>query len=229
MVTWVPTGHPDIYRWAVGPYRFNVNNLQFYKIVNYSDEAMIQGTNVFIGDFCLINVGERLEIGNDTAIHAHTSIIGGGTTKIGNRCSIGYYTIIVNGTDTYRKPDITQYRPQMSSALPESQRAIKRGTIIIEDEVYIGPHCTITIPQTGSDKITIGKGSVIGAYSYIDHDISPNTIIHPVQAFIWSKLDHPEESGISLPKVLQEELLKVARSIDKRLGLGKFKRKQKRA
>jgi acetyltransferase-like isoleucine patch superfamily enzyme len=97
----------------------------------------------------------------------------------------------------------------MSSALPEKERAVKRGTIIIEDEVYIGPHCTITIPQRGPDAIRIGKGSVIGAYSYIDHDVPPDTVTHPVQITVETKRGEEGQGHpiVDLPTDLTRQLL----------------------
>lgn len=173
---WTPTSG-KCHHWCVSTFRTNANDEQLFKLINF--EYIKMGIGVYIGDFCLLNAGKEIIIGDETAIHAHVSIIGGGRCQIGKRCSIGYYTLIVNGTDTYRKPTLDML--SMSSTIPEEKRNIKRGTIIIEDDVYIGPHCTITIPQVGPDKITIGHGSIIGAYSYIDKDIPPEMIVHPVQ------------------------------------------------
>jgi acetyltransferase-like isoleucine patch superfamily enzyme len=73
----------------------------------------------------------------------------------------------------------------MSSAMPESERAVKRGTIIIEDDVYIGPHCVVTLPQIGPNTLTIGHGCIIGAFSFIDKSVGPNLVVHPEQKLIY--------------------------------------------
>jgi acetyltransferase-like isoleucine patch superfamily enzyme len=52
----------------------------------------------------------------------------------------------------------------------------------MEDDVWIGPHTTITVsPQIPIT--TIGKGAVIGAYSYIDKSVSPHVVIIPKKQY----------------------------------------------
>jgi acetyltransferase-like isoleucine patch superfamily enzyme len=127
--------------------------------------------NSFIGDYTFINV-KLLKMGRNCYIHPFTAIIGGGELILGDNVSIGYHSLIATATDTWKTGK------HMSSALPENMRTVVRGKIIMEDDVWIGPHTTITVSPKNST-ITMGKGAVIGAYSYIDKSIPSNRVIVP--------------------------------------------------
>ncbi len=77
--------------------------------------------------------------------------------------------------------------------------------VTIEENVQIGSHCSIYSISTISDKhgpvilkrncrigshsiimpgVTIGENSIVGAFSYISHDVPENKIIYPKQKLI---------------------------------------------
>lgn len=80
--------------------------------------------------------------------------------------------------------------------------------VVIEDEVQIGSHCSIYSVSTIDDKsgkvvlkkncrigshsvvmpgITVGKNSIIGAFSFVNHDIPDNVIAFGVPAKVIKK------------------------------------------
>ena len=79
----------------------------------------------------------------------------------------------------------------------------------IEDEVEIGPHCAILSASTIDNKsgpivlkkgckigthstvmpnVTVGENSIIGAYSFVNHDIPANVIAFGVPVKIWKTI-----------------------------------------
>jgi serine O-acetyltransferase len=62
-----------------------------------------------------------------------------------------------------------------------SGRGEKRGTPIIEDDVYIGANAVV------SGKITIGKGVLIGACSLVNSSVSDQSVVLGVPAVIISQ------------------------------------------
>jgi acetyltransferase-like isoleucine patch superfamily enzyme len=72
--------------------------------------------------------------------------------SIGDNCSIGIRTSII--THFYWGP----------------RRALNTGKVVIENDVFIGPHCVI-LPN-----VRIGQGSVIQAGSVVSQNVPPRTL-----------------------------------------------------
>ena len=72
--------------------------------------------------------------------------------SIGNNCTIGIRTTII--THFYWGP----------------RRPVSNGTVVIEDNVFIGPHCVI-LPD-----VRIGEGSVIQAGTIVTRNVPPRTL-----------------------------------------------------
>jgi acetyltransferase-like isoleucine patch superfamily enzyme len=71
---------------------------------------------------------------------------------IGSGCTIGIRTTII--THTYGGP----------------RQSVSNGQVIIEDDVFIGPHCVI-LPN-----VRIGAGSVIQAGTVVSRNVPPRTL-----------------------------------------------------
>jgi galactoside O-acetyltransferase len=123
------------------------------------------GWDTFIGNFCLIHA-KRLTMGDGSQINAGTKIVGGGEVVIGEYTVISYNCVLLTATDT----PSGEY---LCDAKPESKRKIRRGKIVIGNNVMVGAG-SVVMPN-----VTIGEGAVIGAGSYIDFDVEPYTIIIP--------------------------------------------------
>ncbi len=72
--------------------------------------------------------------------------------SIGNRCTIGIRTTII--THFYWGP----------------RQPASNGPVVIEDNVFIGPHCVI-LPN-----VRIGEGSVIQAGTIVSRNVPPRTL-----------------------------------------------------
>lgn len=112
-----------------------------------------------IRDFSFIWGGQGVVIGEYSDIQPHVVVWGGGDLKIGDYVSVGVGTVILTATYDYRAP-------KMVDGLPNETKTLF-GTVIIEDNCYIGAHCTI-MPN-----VKIAEGSVIGANSLVLKDTEP--------------------------------------------------------
>jgi acetyltransferase-like isoleucine patch superfamily enzyme len=75
--------------------------------------------------------------------------------SIGDNCTIGIRTSIL--THFYWGP----------------RQPVSNGKVVIENDVFIGPHCVI-LPN-----VTIGEGAVIQAGSVVAHNVPPHTFWGP--------------------------------------------------
>lgn len=108
-------------------------------------KCITMGDNVFIGRNCSI-----------TTSHSGRSPI-----VFGNNIMLAERVQVIGGNHAFDRIDI-----------PINQQGEgKQGTIIIEDDVWIGASAIIL---TG---ITIGKGSIIAAGSVVTKDVKPYSIV----------------------------------------------------
>ena len=77
---------------------------------------------------------------------------------VGDNCTIGIRTTIL--THFYWGP----------------AQAVSNGSVVIEDDVFIGPH-TVILPS-----VRIGRGAVIQAGSVVSTNVPPHTLWGPVPA-----------------------------------------------
>ena len=113
------------------------------KLLGFGKEASIYDNVVVIGD---------VAVGDYTWIGPNVILDGSGGLLIGCYCSISA------GVQIYSHDSIYW-------ALSGGKEAYQYKKTIIEDNCYIGPN---TIIQKG---VTIGRGSVIGANSFVNKDI----------------------------------------------------------
>ena len=78
--------------------------------------------------------------------------------SIGNNCTIGIRTTVI--THFYWGP----------------RQSISNGTVVVEDNVFIGPHCVI-LPN-----VRIGEGAVIQAGTIVSRSVPPRTLWGPPAA-----------------------------------------------
>ncbi|ADQ78561.1 putative acetyl transferase [Paludibacter propionicigenes WB4] len=162
------------------------------------------GVNSVIGRDCFLLGGKHIEIGENTSIGCHAVITCWDkyekvklypSIKIGNNCSIGEYCHISstnlisigNGVLTGRRVTITDNSHGNSSfgelEIPPIKRKIySKGSVIIEDNVWIGDKASI---MAG---VHIGKGAVIAANAVVTKDVLPYTIMGGVPAKILKPL-----------------------------------------
>jgi len=103
-----------------------------------------------IGENCLIS-----QLCSISAFHA--------TVEIGNGVLIGPATVIHTLNHNFERTDI-----------PVWKQDVNGKSIIIEDDVWIGSHCTILAG------VRIGAHSVIGAHSLVTRDIPPYSVAYGI-------------------------------------------------
>ena len=135
-------------------------------------EMNIEKAN-FIGDWVFINV-KRLVMGEGSQINAFASVTGGGELIMGRNVVVSYGARLITGTDQ----PVGRY---MSDSAPEEERYVVRGTIFLDDNVFVGANAVICVNRR-CPIIAIGRGTVIGAGAYIDRSIpEPNLVVTPMQ------------------------------------------------
>jgi acetyltransferase-like isoleucine patch superfamily enzyme len=129
-----------------------------------------RGGQIIIGDDCevrhhaVLEVSGRydgsIEIGNHSVIGIGNWLQGSGRIRIGDNVIIGPYVAIVSTNHTYQDVDT-----------PVAKQPLQTGEVVIEDDVWIGAHCTIT------QNVRIGAHSIIGANSFVNKDVPPYSIV----------------------------------------------------
>jgi acetyltransferase-like isoleucine patch superfamily enzyme len=105
----------------------------------------------------LTNNQRQVEIGDDVSIAAYVHMWGEGGITIGNRVMIASHTTITSLTHDYNQANM--------------YKSLIKNRVKIEDDVWIGSHCTILLG------ISIGKGAVVGAGSVVTKDVEPYSIV----------------------------------------------------
>lgn len=99
--------------------------------------------------------GGIIEIGNQVFINYGVSVSAHTLVKIGNRCQIGNYSLLMDN-DYHQIGEKTM----LGHSRP----------IILEDDVWLGARVIIL------KGVTIGQGAVIGAGSVVTRDIPPRSV-----------------------------------------------------
>ena len=126
-----------------------------------SGVKIFEPSSVTIGDDVGINIGVIIDP------------MEGGRIEIGNSIGIGPYCVLRSADHGFADPNIS-FRKQPHVG----------GTIVIEDDVWLGSHVVVT------RNVRIGRGSVIGAHSVVTKDIPPYSVAMGVPArVVKSRLD----------------------------------------
>jgi acetyltransferase-like isoleucine patch superfamily enzyme len=149
----------------------NLNNSFILK----NNECIDLKENVVIGAYNVICVLDQFEnsqensvltIGDGTYIGESNNIrAAGGSISIGSNCLISQQVSII-ATDHGINKD----------QLMKSQNWVKKGDIVIGDDVWIG--CSSQILSG----VTIGNGAVIAAGSLVNKDVEPYSIVAGIPA-----------------------------------------------
>lgn len=125
------------------------------------------GNNVRLGKGSFITAGHGfLEINDDVAVSPACHIgADDGKIVLGRHVAIGPGTVIRAANHRFSRQD-----------LPIMSQGHQPGTVIIEDDVWIGANCVIT------PDVRIGRGAVIGAGAVVTRNVAPYTIAGGVPA-----------------------------------------------
>lgn len=106
-----------------------------------------------------------IEIGDHSTVNEYCSLSGSGGIRIGNGVRIALHTVIVTDSHFFERLDTPIWR-----------QGIQTKPIVIEDDVWIGAHCTII------GGVRLGAHSIIGAHSLVTKDIPPYSVAYGVPA-----------------------------------------------
>jgi acetyltransferase-like isoleucine patch superfamily enzyme len=137
------------------------------------NQGIIIGDNVFISRNSIISCKEGdIEIGNDSNIGTNCLIHSETSLKIGSYVLIAAYCYIVaGGNHDFDKTEIPIIL----------QPSISKGGIIIKDDVWLGADVKVL---DGSD---IGKGTIIGAGSVVNSELSEFSVAVGIPAKVVKK------------------------------------------
>jgi maltose O-acetyltransferase len=113
--------------------------------------------------------GGTIEIGDGTFINYGVSISASQLVRIGPKCNIGTYCIMMDNDFHSLEPEKRQVKPPSAP-------------IILEENVWLGARVIVL------RGVTIGKGSVIGAGSVVTKDIPPGVLAAGSPARVIRKL-----------------------------------------
>lgn len=119
---------------------------------------------------------KRVMIGNKTYGKIRVSMFNQNTDivlKIGNYCSIAGNVHFVCGGDHYMNRALTF---PVEKILYNIDEATSKGTIVVDDDVWIGTNSLIL------SGVHIGKGAVVGAGSVVTKDVPPFAVVGGVPA-----------------------------------------------
>jgi acetyltransferase-like isoleucine patch superfamily enzyme len=100
-------------------------------------------------------------IGEYSQINPYTVIYGGQGVHIGNYVLIAPHCVLAAGNHDYRQTE----KPMRDAG------NLGTGPIVIEDDVWLGAHVTVT------DGVTIGRGAVVAANAVVTKDVEPYSIV----------------------------------------------------
>ena len=140
-------------------------DVRIYPLAKIVKPEVIEiGEHSMIDDFIFINGGKGIKIGRYVHIASFVSIIGGGELILDDYTVLATGSRILTGTDTYYGGK------RMSTALPEEQRNVVRGKIVIEKDAFIGTNVVV------HPNVRIGEGAIIGSNSLVLKDVEPWSI-----------------------------------------------------
>lgn len=129
--------------------------------------------NISLGNGVRIGRGSFLTSGNGSLILSDSVAVSPcvnigadhGRIHIGSKTAIGPGTVIRAANHRFERPDI----PIISQGHTE-------GSVIIEEDVWIGANCVIT------PDVRIGRGAIVGAGAVVTRNVAPFSIVAGVPA-----------------------------------------------
>lgn len=135
------------------------------------------GENCRIGQFTFIGA-RNLIMKKGAEIGACVVIAGGGDVTMEEFSTVNFHSTLIPSTFTTDGQFMNDVAADKSVAV--------RGSIRIGKGAYIGSNAVVCVSKKNPN-IRIGDHAVIGALSYIDHDIEANTIVRPRTTFEMKK------------------------------------------
>lgn len=112
-------------------------------------------------DYSVLEVGGQLIIEPDTVIGAYNWLQASGSIKLGSNVLIGPHSVFVS--TTHKKPE-----PRTN----QRDLPLETGSVVVEDNVWIGAHVSVLI------NVAIGANTTIGTGSVVNRSIPANSVAH---------------------------------------------------
>jgi acetyltransferase-like isoleucine patch superfamily enzyme len=206
LATWLAPSYKDrCYLARLSPHGYTALSA----IISHPDVR--RGSNVFIDDQVIIyrahknagpvELGDRVHLHRDIIIEVGSggSLTIGFNTHIQARCQFSAYMAAIHiGRNVQIAPYCAFYPYDHSFAPGElimKQPLQTKGSIIIDDDVWLGVGVIVL------SGVRIGKGAVVGAGSVVTHDIPDGAIAAGMPArVVKTRSDLSSNSGASLSK-----------------------------
>lgn len=146
--------------------------IEDYVTMNAKTGKINLDDGVFISKYCYLNSHPDgyIDIGPGSGLGLNTIVHGGGGVKIGRDVMVSPQCYIISQTYNFS-----------NTKIPIKMQGIKKASVKIEDDVWIGAGTKI-LPG-----VTVGKGAIVGAASLVTHDIPPYSISYGIPARVQRK------------------------------------------
>ncbi|NOU35162.1 MAG: acyltransferase [Kiritimatiellaceae bacterium] len=160
------------------------------EIVGLSKRGVVFGNRCTMGRFATIRptnvlvdeAGEGLKMGDHSNIGAYSYIGCSGYIELGDNVMMGPRVNLLAENHNFERTDV-----------PMKEQGVSRGTIIIEDDCWLGANCSVL------SNVRIGRGSIVATGAVVTKDVPPYSIVAGVPArVIRSRVSttlHPTDSG----------------------------------
>lgn len=145
--------------------------------------VIYQPVTILDDDKHLIDIGENCRIGQYTFIGARKLVMkegaeicpcaviaGGGDVILNEFSTVNFHCTLIPSTFTTEGEYMNDVASDRSVSV--------RGSIELGKGAYLGSNTVICVSKK-NPHIRIGDYAVVGALSYIDHNVKANTIVHP--------------------------------------------------
>jgi len=126
-----------------------------------SSPGITIGERTSLKDGVVLNANAgHVRVGASSWIGPYCVVYGNGGVEIGDHVMVAAHTMITSVGHEYGRLDV-----------PMAEQPLVLGTVRIEDDVWIGAHCTI-LPG-----VTIGRGAIVAAGSVVTRDVPAAAIV----------------------------------------------------
>ena len=157
------------------------------EIVGLSKRGVVFGNRCTVGRFATIRptnvlvneAGEGLKMGDNSNIGPYSWIGCSGYIEIGSNVMMGPRVNLLAENHKFDRTDI-----------PMKEQGVARGTIIIEDDCWLGANCSVL------SNVRIGRGSIIATGAVVTKDVPPYSMVAGVPARVLrSRIQRSEVGG----------------------------------
>lgn len=129
------------------------------------------GARCRIGQYCFI-APKTLRMDEGAEISPLAVLGGGGDIYMCKFSTVDYGAKLIPATFTTNG----EYMNDAMAEIDESKVETVRGTIVLEEGVVVASNAVVTVSKKHRN-IVIGENSVVGALTFVDRSVPPNTVL----------------------------------------------------